>query len=81
MDFQHLIQVENFFFRLIENIQKKICFLIGSYVSAYRNHRRRLQDEKVNPKSVINEYKNFVQNGGFGPAFGNVDYQTYEEKV
>jgi hypothetical protein len=79
MDFQHLIQVE-IFFRLIKNI-KKICFLIGSYVSAYKNHRRRLQDEKANPKSVITEYKNFVQNGGFGPAFGNVDHQTYEEKV
>jgi len=57
--------------------------LIGSYVNAYRNHRRRLQDEKVNHKSVMTEYKSFVQNGGFGPAFGvdDVDYRTYQEKV
>jgi hypothetical protein len=27
------------------------------------------------------DYKNFVQNGGFGPAFGSVDHLKYEEKV
>jgi hypothetical protein len=47
----------------------------------YKNQRRRLQDEKVNHKSVITEYKNFLQSGGFGPAFGNTAHQTYEEKV
>jgi hypothetical protein len=29
----------------------------------------------------MTDYKTFVQNGGFGPAFGNTDHQTYEEKV
>jgi hypothetical protein len=29
----------------------------------------------------MNQYKTFVQNGGFGPAFGTVDYRTYDEKV
>jgi hypothetical protein len=31
----------------------------------------------------MTEYKSFVQNGGFGPAFGvdDVDYRTYQEKV
>lgn len=55
--------------------------MLGSYVNAYRNQRRRLEDEKVNRKSVLTEYKSFVQNGGFGPAFGNTDHQTYEDKV
>ncbi|CAF0926124.1 unnamed protein product [Rotaria sordida] len=53
----------------------------GSYVSAFKNHRRRLQDEKYNPKSVMTEYKNFVQNGGFGPAFNNYDHLAYEQKL
>ncbi|CAM2714984.1 unnamed protein product [Rotaria socialis] len=53
----------------------------GSYVSAYKNHRRRLQDEKVKHKAVMTQYKTFVQNGGFGPAFGSDDYRTYEEKL
>ncbi|CAF1208993.1 unnamed protein product [Adineta steineri] len=54
----------------------------GSYVNAYKNQRRRLDDEKANHKSVITEYKSFVQNGGFGPAaFGKTPQQTYEEKL
>ncbi|CAF4721427.1 unnamed protein product [Rotaria sp. Silwood1] len=54
----------------------------GSYVSAFKNHRRRLQDEKTNQKSVMTDYKTFVQNGGFGPAFGNnTDHLAFEEKL
>ncbi|CAF3173883.1 unnamed protein product [Rotaria sp. Silwood2] len=53
----------------------------GSYVSAFKDHRRRLQDEKVNQKSIMTQYKTFVQNGGFGPAFGNADHLAYEEKL
>ena len=29
----------------------------------------------------MSEYKNFVQNGGFGPAFGNTEHLTYGDKV
>ncbi|CAF0982627.1 unnamed protein product [Adineta steineri] len=53
----------------------------GSYVDAYRQHQRRLHDEKVNRKSVLSDYKNFAQNGGFGPAFGNTDHRAYKEKI
>lgn len=55
--------------------------VLGSYVNAYKNQQRRLEDERVSRKSVMTDYKTFVQNGGFGPAFGNTDYQTYGEKV
>ena len=54
---------------------------LGSYVSAYKNHQRRLQDEKLGRKSVMSEYKSFAQNGGFGPTFGNTDYHAYVDKV
>lgn len=52
----------------------------GSYVSAYKNHQRRLQEEKLGRKSVMSEYKSFQQNGGFGPTFGNIDYHAYVDK-
>jgi hypothetical protein len=29
----------------------------------------------------MSEYKAYVQNGGFGPAFGNTSHQTYGDKV
>jgi hypothetical protein len=29
----------------------------------------------------MSEYKNFVQNGGFGPSFGNNEHFTYGDKV
>lgn len=53
----------------------------GSYVSAYKNQRRRIEDEKFHRKTFVNEYKTFTKNGGFGPAFGNKDLHTYEERV
>jgi hypothetical protein len=59
----------------------KHLFNSGSYVDSFKHHQRRLQEEKLGRKSVMNEYKNFVQNGGFGPAFGNSNNQTYREKV
>lgn len=52
----------------------------GSYVNSYQNQQRRLQTTK-NEKTVMNDYKNFVQNGGFGPKFGGTDPQTHAEKV
>jgi hypothetical protein len=76
-DFQHLILVcIKHKSSTTENIS---C--TGSYVNAYKNQRRRLEDEKVNRRSVLTNYKTFVQNGGFGPAFGNVDQHIYEQKV
>lgn len=50
-------------------------------MAAFKNHQRRLQEEKVSRKSVMSEYKSFAQNGGFGPAFGNIDYHTYVDRV
>jgi hypothetical protein len=50
-------------------------------VNAFKNQQRRLQDEKVGRKSVMSEYKSFAQNGGFGPSFGNAEYQSYGDKV
>jgi hypothetical protein len=54
---------------------------LGSYVSAFKNQQRRLQDEKAGRKSVMSEFKTFAQNGGFGPSFGNTNHPTFEEKV
>jgi hypothetical protein len=54
---------------------------IGSYVKTFKNQRRLLKDERVNHRGVMNEYKNFLQNGGFGPTFGATAQQTYKEKV
>ena len=56
-------------------------FNLGSYVDAFRHHQRRLQDEKSCRKHILSDYKNFAQNGGFGPAFGDKDYRAYKEKV
>ncbi|CAF4621421.1 unnamed protein product [Rotaria sp. Silwood1] len=53
----------------------------GSYANAYKHHQRRLQDEKLGRKSVVSEYRTFARNGGFGPAFGSTDYQTYVDKI
>ncbi|CAF3475905.1 unnamed protein product [Rotaria socialis] len=53
----------------------------GSYASAYKQHQRRLQEEKLGRKSVVNEYRTFAKNYGFGPSFGNSDSVTNEEKV
>ncbi|CAF2970611.1 unnamed protein product [Rotaria sp. Silwood2] len=53
----------------------------GSYANAYKHHQRRLQDEKLGRKSVVNEYRSFARNGGFGPAFGNTDHHSYEDKI
>ncbi|UJR36938.1 hypothetical protein I4U23_029649 [Adineta vaga] len=53
----------------------------GSYVDAFRHHQRRLQDEKLTRKFVLNDYKNFAQNGGFGPAFGKTDHGISKDKV
>jgi hypothetical protein len=68
---------------LINKETSKTCFFLnsGSYTDAFKNHQRRLQEEKLGRKSVINEYKTFAQNGGLGPAFLNTDQRTYEEKV
>lgn len=55
-------------------------FASGSYVNSYISQQRRLQATK-SEKAVMDEYKNFAQNGGFGPTFGGSDPQTYEEKV
>lgn len=75
-DYQHQIQVSRELRRFDVGL---VC--LGSYVNAYKNQRRRLEDERVSRKSVMTDYKNFVQNGGFGPSFGNTDFQTYEQKV
>jgi len=53
----------------------------GSYASGFKRQQRRLQEERVGRKTVGSEYRNFTQNGGFGPAFGNISSHTYEEKV
>ncbi|CAF0780852.1 unnamed protein product [Rotaria sordida] len=53
----------------------------GSYTNAYKYHQRRLQDEKLGRKSVVSEYRSFARNGGFGPAFGNTNNQTYDDKI
>lgn len=55
---------------------------LGSYANAFKQHQRRLQEEKQGRKSVVSEYKNFVQNSGFGAAFNGIDHQhSYEDKV
>ncbi|CAF0764420.1 unnamed protein product [Rotaria sordida] len=53
----------------------------SSYTNAYKYHQRRLQDEKLGRKSVVSEYRSFARNGGFGPAFGNTNNQTYDDKT
>lgn len=64
--------------RNLENISRHL----GSYANSYKQHQRRLQDEKQGRKSVMSEYKNFVQNSGFGPAFNGIDHhRSYEDKV
>jgi hypothetical protein len=62
-------------------IKKNHLFNLGSYLDAFKQHQRRLQDEKANRKFVLNDYKNFSQNGGFGPTFGNADHRAFKEKV
>ena len=56
-------------------------FNIGSYTSAFKHQQRRLQDEKLGRKSVVGEYRNFIQNGGLGPSFANNNHHTYGDKV
>lgn len=51
----------------------------GSYASGFKRQQRRLQEEKIGRKSVASEFRNFAQNGGFGPAFGNAPSHTYGE--
>ncbi|CAF1201843.1 unnamed protein product [Adineta ricciae] len=53
----------------------------GSYVKTFKNQRRLLSDERNNHRGVMNEYKSFLQNGGFGPQFGKVNQQTLQEKM
>lgn len=53
----------------------------GSYTDAFKQHQRRLQEEKLGRKSVVSEYKSFAKNGGFGPSFGHTEHQTHDEKV
>ncbi|CAF2159440.1 unnamed protein product [Rotaria magnacalcarata] len=53
----------------------------GSYATAYKQHQRRLQEEKLGRKSVVNEYRTFAKDYGFGPSFGNAHSVTNEEKV
>ena len=55
--------------------------LTGSYANTYRNQQRRLQYEPIDQRSILNDYKTFLNNGGFGPAFGNAECRTVEEKV
>ncbi len=62
----------------------KYLFNLGSYTDTFKCHQRRLQEEKLGRKSVVSDYRNFVQNGGFGPTFGSQDFPqtyTYGEKV
>lgn len=56
-------------------------FNVGSYTNAYKHHQRRLQDEKLGRKSVVNEYRSFAKNYGFGPTFGNTSHVSNEDKV
>ncbi len=68
------------------SLEKEIFILLyffhsGSYSDAFKHHQRRLQEEKLNRKSVMSDYKSFAQNGGLGPTFGNANHQTHEDKV
>ena len=56
------------------------CFT-GSYVNAHKDQQRRTQDFKAKHKTVLDDYKNFALNGGFGPTFGSAEHHTHREKV